>query len=345
MKLSMKRVARPRAGPDGSLAAVWLLWMLVAVAIVVTYARVPAADLYHTSGSGIAAGFGRALVFLNFPVSLVMIAVAVLAAERLLATGAPWRWVGPTAGAAIILCATTAGPGVVDQDDLDARPINALPAIGIALAALLTWAASRRPTQRAQAPLSVGERSARAAASIVLVAIGIPWIAAELGFYLSGLPLIGDHVLSDELLPEADGSMLAAVHLGHHHGFDGVLIALSAMLLWPELGRMRPNLGRAAVSLYVTLLFTYGVVNAAQDAWFEQLVKRGSTAWELPSVLRPSAGLAWLGMLLGGLLLWLIVVRPSIARHDRSDDARELPEHRASPSAQVPRPRTGPPRR
>ncbi len=303
-----------QATPRGAVALVWALWTLVAVAIVVTYARIPAADLYHTSGGGIGAGLGRALVFLNFPVSLVMIAVAVLAAERLLATGAAWRWVGPTTGVAIALCATTAGPGVVDQNNLDAKPINALPAIGVALAALLTWAAARRPAQGAPIPLSVAERSARGAAGIAVVAISIPWIAADLGFYLSGLPLIGDHVLSDELLLELDGTSLAAVHLGHHHGLDGALIAISAMLLWPELGRMRPHLGRTAVSLYLTLLFTYGVANAAQDAWFEQVVKRGSTTWELPSVLRPEANLAWLGMFVGGAALWLLVVRRSIAR-------------------------------
>lgn len=306
----------------GAVVYVWALWTVVAVAIVVTYARIPAADLYHTSGGGLSAGFGRALVFLNFPVSLVMIAVAILAAERLRATDVVWRWVGPATGAAIVLCATTAVPGVVDENDLDARPINALPAIGVGLAGLLTWAAFWRPAQRSPIVLSPGQRPVRAVVGAALAIIAIPWIAAELGFYLSGLPLIGDHVLSDELRIEPDGSTLAAVHLGHHHGLDGVLIALSALLLWPELGRMRPHAARAAVSLYVTLLFTYGVANAAEDAWLEQLVKRGTTAWEFPSVLRPEASLAWLGMLAGGVALWLLVVRRSIIRQERSGNRR-----------------------
>ena len=251
-----------------------------------------------------------------------MIAVAILAAEQLRATDVAWRWVGLATGAAIILCATTAVPGVVDENNLDARPLNALPAIGVALTGLLTRAAARRPAQRSPIALSLGQRSARAAVGTALTIVAIPWIAAELGFYLSGLPLIGDHVLSDELRIEPDGSTLAAVHLGHHHGLDGVLIALSALLLWPELGRMRPHAVRAAVSLYLTLLFTYGVANAAEDAWLEQLVKRGTTAWEFPSVLRPDASPAWLGMLAGGVALWLLAVRRSIAKHERAGNHR-----------------------
>jgi len=42
---------------------VWLPFLVVAAEIVVTYARLPARELYHISGSGVGGGFGRALVF------------------------------------------------------------------------------------------------------------------------------------------------------------------------------------------------------------------------------------------------------------------------------------------
>src|SRR6266508_3170076 len=47
-------------------ACIWGLFGLVAVEILVTYARVPPAQLYHVTGTGAAGGFGRALVFLNY---------------------------------------------------------------------------------------------------------------------------------------------------------------------------------------------------------------------------------------------------------------------------------------
>ena len=31
----------------------------------------------------------------------------------------------------------------------------------------------------------------------------------------------------------------------------------------------------------------YGIANIANDAWFEQVVKRGWTDWAIPNVLRP----------------------------------------------------------
>ena len=90
--------------------------------------------LYNVDRSGdLAGGLGRTLVLLNFPLALGAIALAAFAGgPRLLV------W------AAIALCAVTALPGVVDQDDLDARWINLVPALGVALALGLTIAAGLR---------------------------------------------------------------------------------------------------------------------------------------------------------------------------------------------------------
>ena len=64
-------------------AFIWGLFGLVAVEIVVTYARVPPAQLYHVTGTGAAGGFGRALVFLNYPVAVAALPLIALAADRL----------------------------------------------------------------------------------------------------------------------------------------------------------------------------------------------------------------------------------------------------------------------
>ncbi len=52
---------------QGEALLAWALWLLVLVAIVVTYARLDPADLYHVSREGLAGGLSRALVVANFP--------------------------------------------------------------------------------------------------------------------------------------------------------------------------------------------------------------------------------------------------------------------------------------
>ena len=133
----------PRVGPaQGEALAVWGIWAAVLLAIVVTYARLEPADLYHVSREGLSGGLSRALVEVNFPIALAAIAL-VLVALAVLPARAWW-----IAGPAIALCAVTAWPGVVDQDDLDARWVNAVPAVGVALALGLTVAATRRTGPR-----------------------------------------------------------------------------------------------------------------------------------------------------------------------------------------------------
>ena len=275
-----------RRDGQGEALATWALWSLVLAAILVTYARLDPADLYHTSNDGLAGGLSRAVTLLNFPVALVAIAL-VLVALGALPRGA--RWLGATA---IGLCAVVAWPGVVDQDDLDARWVNVVPAAGVGLAFALTLGAVRRAGARPVPWLSL-DRIRVVIAAGALVA-SIPWIAAELGFYLPE----GVWIMERPGL-EADGTTIAAVHLGHHHGLDGTLVLLSALLL------SRPALtGRLAAArwLYVSLAFAYGAVNMTQDYWNEQLVKRGWLDWQIPSALNPK--LAW---------IWLVVLAIAVA--------------------------------
>ena len=126
------------------------------------------------------------------------------------------------AGPAIALCATI--PWFVDQDDLDARWVNAIPALGVAIALALTVAAARRAgsSVRAARPWD----GWRIALAVVVVLVSLPWITAELGFHFPG-----DLFMGEELGREKDGTPIAAVHLGHHHGTDGALLVLTALLL------------------------------------------------------------------------------------------------------------------
>jgi hypothetical protein len=261
--------------------------------IFVTYWRLPpdtrlaTDDLYHVSGNGLVGGLSRVLVELNFPMAVVAIVVVLVAVDAL--PRSAWALAAP----AIALSAVVAWPGVVDQDDLDARVVNVIPALGVALAFGLTVAASRRAGWGVAGRLPLDPvRLGIAALALVL---SIPWIAADLGFFLPDGVFIMRRVALD-----TDGLPIAAVHLGHHHGMDGTLVALSALLL------SRPRLSRGAtawVTVVVTsLVFAYGIVNCVQDAWTEQLVKRGTLDWKIPSAIFPSLSWIWLVILVLGAL-------------------------------------------
>lgn len=265
-------------GPgQGEALLVWLVWGITAVVVATTYARVDPAELYHVSGDGLAGGLGRALVMVNYPLAFVALPLALVAIAAL--PPRAW-WIGAPAMA---LCVLTAF--VVDQDDLDARWSNVLPAIGVALTLGLTVAAARR------AGVSLAPRLAwdpiRVVVAAVVVVVSLPWYAADLGFHFPG-----DFFMGEELLEEADGSVLAAVHLGQHHGQNGAMMLLSALLL--SRARIEPSRHGVATAGAIGLLAAYGAVNMVQDAWNEQIWKRGWVDVSIPSAVVPGITTIWL---------------------------------------------------
>jgi hypothetical protein len=245
--------------------------------VLVTYSRLEPGRLYHVSREGVAGGLSRSLTLVNFPIALAAIALVLVAVAAL--PRAAWWAAGP----AIALCATV--PFFVDQADLDARVGNAVPAVGVALAVGLTVAAVGRAGASA-APRRRWDGARVALAAVVLV-VSLPWITADLGFDFPG-----DVFMGEELGRDSDGTLIAAVHLGHHHGLDGALLVLTALLLsrvaLPH-GRLR-----LATCSYLGALLAYGAVNCVQDAWNEQLVKRGWVDRGIPSAILPSASPIWL---------------------------------------------------
>ena len=279
----------------GEAAAVLAAVGLVALEIVVTYTRVPTDELYNVSVGGLAGGLGRAVVFLCFPAALLAIPVAVIAAERI---GGSTAWV--LAAIAVGLSAVAVVPGVVEQSDLDVRLVNAVPAIGVALAAALLVAAGLR-TSFAFAPRRTWD-PVRLAVALVLLAGAVPWLAAELGLSLEGVPVLGSIWQTGELrLHSGHSQPQPAVHSGHHHGMDGVLLALGALAL----SRMRVTRLRVVVDAYLALLLAYGLANAVQDWWLEQVVKRGWTGREIPNLLIPELSVGWATIVAAALVIGL----------------------------------------
>jgi hypothetical protein len=276
-------VASGRAG----LAEVSLAWSLIglqALATLVTYSRLPPEQLYNVDEAGsLAGGLGRTLVLLNYPVALAAVALAALAGgPRVLV------WI------AVALCAVTAVPGVVDQGDLDARWVNAVPALGVGLALALGVAAVRRDGL-AFVARARGD-AVRVVLAVGLVLLALPWLAAEAGFSFPGDVFMGEEV------PPVRDEGIAAVHLGFHHGSGGVVLALVALAL----SRVPAT---RQVRAYLSLMLAYGLANALQDAWNEQLWKRGTVDWHAPSVIRPGLTPGWLAIVLAAAAVYALWFR------------------------------------
>lgn len=266
------------------------IWTALLAAMFVTYSRLAPEELYHVSRTGIAGGLSRVLVQINFPIALVAIAVVLASLDVLPVRRVLW------AVPAIALCAVTAWPGVVDDGDLDARWINVVPAIGVLIAVALAVEAVRLGIDLSPPrPLDSGRFTLGSIAAIV----SVPWMAASVGAFLPGTIF---------LMEEATGGSHAgevAVHLGHHHGFDGALIVITALLL-SRMPIHRIGLG-VVTRVYVSLLFGYGLVNFVQDAWNEQIVKRGWSDTTIPSALHPAIAPIW-GVVLGAALVALLAL-------------------------------------
>jgi hypothetical protein len=281
---------------------VWGLFAAVGLAIFVTYWRLPPEELYNVSEEGLDLAAGRLLVFLNYPVSLAAIAITWLAAERI-----GERWATWAAAAATVLCAVTAWPGVVDQDDLDAKAVNVVPAIGVAIALVLSMRA--RWERVGRLPLD----PVRIVVGVAVWLVGLVWIAAVLGFYFPG-----DVFLGEELRRGGDGRIHPAVHLGDHEGLDAALLVTAALVL----SRYRPRFGVLAL---LGLAFVYGIAVEWRDFWFEQVNKRDWTSWTPPQVLTPSLSLSWAVLVALALLVALAVRRLEGPRQPGGDPPRTAP--------------------
>ncbi len=287
-----------RRGGQGEALAVWAVWALTLLAVLVTYSRIDASQLYHVRGHGLGLGLSRAAVHTNWPFALVAL-VLVLVAMKALPTRA---WC--VAGLSVALLATM--PFVVSQAHLNARWGNLIPGLGVVLALGLTIAAATREGVSFE-PRLPGDPLRLVVAAVVLL-VSLPWIAAELGFYFPG-----DMFMGEELFPTANkGELEAAVHLGEHHGFHGSLMLLSALVLSRVQagGRLRGWLLGAT-----SALAGYGAFNAGQDFWQEQLVKRGTVHWKIPSGIYPGLHpVTLVTILLAGLAAWLLTREQAILR-------------------------------
>ncbi|HEY1513280.1 MAG TPA: hypothetical protein VGF66_05950, partial [Gaiellaceae bacterium] len=247
-------------------------------------------------------GLSRVLVDANFPTALVAIAILLVLIDRV-------RRLRVVAIAGIVLCLPVFWPGVVDQSNLDARPVNAIAAAGVLVALGLSglcgfggWSRNAR-----------GD-GFRDVFGIVAVLVALPWIFAELGFYLDGVPLLGRVFETGEY--RTRGAEVA-VHHGHHHGLDGLLLFLAAVFLSRLVPDIRPRGLRLLLAAYLSLMAAYGLGNMANDFWTEQIWKRGWTDRQFPGLLQPTASIGWGLMVLGAAILFAMSIESPQSRMGR----------------------------
>ncbi len=123
------------------------------------------------SGDGLPGGLSRVLVFVNWPGALIAITVLGIVVER---ARRPLL-----AATALVLCLVIFVPGVIEEPDLDAKWINVLPAVGVALVLALSVSAARSGGIGGWGSHR-GDRL-RIAAFAVLALVSLPWFFAELG--------------------------------------------------------------------------------------------------------------------------------------------------------------------
>jgi hypothetical protein len=283
-------------------AAVWVLFLVDAVAILVTYSRLPAHELYHVSGSGLQGGLSRVLVDSNFPTALVAIAILLVLLDRL-------RRLRAVAVAGIALCLAVVWPGVVDEANLDARSVNAIAGIGVLVALALSLRCSIGGWSR-----GVRGDGFRDVVGTAAVLLALPWIFAEVGFFLDGVPLLGRVFETGDY--RTRGAEVA-VHHGHHHGLDGLLLFLTAILLSRVVPGVCARGLRLLLAAYLSLMAAYGLANMANDFWTEQIWKRGWTTWQFPDLLHPSLSVGWGLIVLGAALLLAMSIESPHSRMAR----------------------------
>jgi hypothetical protein len=294
-----------RTSQLGDIYVVWLLFALAAVAVFETYWRLPPRELWKVHNSGIVGGAGRAFVFLSFSAALAAVGILPIVVDRL-----DDRLADLLGIIALVLCATVALPGVQTESHLDPKWANLPAVIGVGLTFALTVWASRRGRREFPRTTARGD-AARLVVGGVALFFAAPYIAAELGFFLDGVPILGSIFETGKIRPEPGSGMLhAAVHHGHHHGLDGFLLAATALLLSRHVGAIRRPLIRGLTAFYLALMLVYGLTNQVEDLWTEQIVKRGWTSWQIPNVLHPTVSLAWGAMLACAIVIYAAFLRP-----------------------------------
>ncbi len=111
---------------------------------------------------------------------------------------------------------------------------------------------------------------------VVATMICLPWILALVGVYISDIPGLNLIYLGRQ--PYTGENNMPSVHLGEHHGWDGylfVLMALVASILLDNRYNLKHQLGRSIMAGGCAFFAIYAFFAIPEDFLNEQLMKRG----------------------------------------------------------------------
>lgn len=303
LKQRMRRRANgdPRRDPGlREVIALWALYGWEAAAVFLTYANASTARVRASGPFDAARGCAQVLVFLRHPTLPAAVAFAPIAWCRLPAAARPRAVRAATTGG-VATCLTLTAIKARGRQTPSTKDTIAVSSVAAVLGLTVSSAHS---AGIGAAPVWSRDDIVRVATAAGFVVPALPWILADLGVSVTDLRVVGRVFLAEERLPT--GAVLPAVHLGHHHGIDGVLLALTGLTLSRTLDRVRPPAVRSGLSLYLAGLVVYGTLRAAEDVWNEQVVKRGWTKRKVPLIVsggRPARPGVWAGMLLAATML------------------------------------------
>lgn len=270
----------------GEPVAIGFGYAVVGASIAITESRLLAPD---RAASAWAVRHRSILMFLRHPWLPAMVPLSGLAVARLHDARASYGIVA-LAGGTSVLSVT-----MLSRRLSPVQPVDRLAAMlvgcgsGVILRAACQFGVS-------VVPYPLPGDALRLALGGVVVAAATPWILADLGVYVGDIPGLRTIFLSrhSPLDPGFD-----AVHLGHHHGMDGALLTLTALLASRQLFALPAGPPREMLSLATSGLLIYGLSRWGEDLWNEQVVKRGWTRRKLPIVVRqgrPEGRRVWLGL-------------------------------------------------
>ena len=144
--------------------------------------------------------------------------------------------------------------------------------------------------------------------------LSLPWIFAQLGFYISDFPILGIIFWARQsTLQEPEPKYPNAVHIGTHHGTEGFLVIvflwIAVMWILPAIvdHRVRQTLG--AITGFG---FGHAIYNAVEDFLTEQIYKRGWMDFRLPSGTTPGLNLQYVIILIIGIIIYFFYLRKRI---------------------------------
>ena len=297
----------------------WVVIIFYSIPLFVVNAILPSSERYGISEEGFLAGFYRLILWLNFPVAVLSLLCNFIVLDIWLDKRKEEGHLRSFYGHKIwpvltvlssFLCLIVVFPGVLDDKNLQFDLVHLLPATGVLLSLIGFFSVFNLlsdPEKKTSSPFEkiVGSKQKAnwpiGIGLVLALLLSLPWIFADLGIYIGDIPLLGKAWMSREPTPHRE--WLAAVHLGHHHGMDGLFLLFFALLIGKDLSDLALSSLRLSLSFCCALLVPYGFWALFSDFWEEQIWKRGVTDLCFDNALTPQVNLYWLGFLVVALLV------------------------------------------